>query len=202
MIVPVIIIGVVAVTAILAIIGKMNADAATASAVTGGTITPIPNAVGLAVPDDSTRTDANIGATSLDEWRKGGITTDPDTWPAGDAIWDICRAIARAEGYNTNGAAFRLNNPGDISDGASTYGSEAHDGSNITHFPNALTGWNYLYNKISNHIYGKSAVYPNTMTITDFAHKYAGQWSNWKTIVGRELQVDPDSSSFAQYVGV
>lgn len=196
------IVGVIGITAVLAIIGKMSADAATQSSSTGGRMSEVPNAVATAVPDDATRTDSNIGATSLDSWRTGGITTDPDTWPSGDAIWDICRAIALAEGYNTNGAAFKLNNPGDISDGASQYNSEFHDGSNITHFPDAVTGWNWLYQKISNHINGKSSTYPASMTITEFAKKYAGQWSNWKTIVGQQLQVNPDTTSFAWYVGV
>jgi len=128
------------------------------------------------------------------------ITTDPDTWPGGDRIWDICRAIGIAEGYNTNGAAFNLNNPGDISDGASTYGSEYHDGSNITHFPDAATGFNWLYQKIQNHINGKSASYPKSFTITQFAKVYAGNWQNWKNNVGQQLGVNPDQTTFADYV--
>jgi len=201
-VIAILVIGGIAITAILAIVGKMSADSAANSAVTGGTVARIPNPLATAVPDDASRTDSNIGSTSLESWRSGGITTDVDTWPSGDAIWDICRAIAKAEGYNTQHAAFRLNNPGDISDGAKQYGSEFSDGSNITHFPDAATGWNWLYNKISNHINGKSSTYPANLTITQVAQKWAGQWQNWKTIVGQELQVDPDSTTFAGYVGV
>lgn len=145
--------------------------------------------------------DTDVNISGGENWVQSGITTDPQTWPAGDAVWDICRAIAIAEGYNTNGAAFKLNNPGDISDGGSQFGAEAHDGSNVTHFPDAATGWNWLYNKISNHLAGKSSTYPQTMTITQFAQKYAGNWQNWKNNVGRALDVDPDTTTFAQYVG-
>lgn len=154
--------------------------------------------ISFAVPDNGITGDINIpDSYTMDATQ---ITTDPATWPSGNKVWDCCRAIGIAEGYNTNGAAFKLNNPGDISDGGSQYGSEYHDGSNITHFPDAATGWNWLYNKINNHVTGKSSTYPVTLTITAFAKKYAGNWQNWKNIIGKELGVDPDSTTFAQYV--
>lgn len=188
----------------LAFTGKSMVDAAAGSAPpqTGGadvsgawTDTPM----ATATPNDD-GTNGNIAATDMGNWRQSGITTDSATWPSGDSVWDICRAIAVAEGYNTNGAAFKLNNPGDISDGASEFGSEFHDGSNITHFPDAATGWNWLYNKINNHINGKSHTYPVGLTILGFAKKYAGNWQHWANNVGRELGVDPNTTTFAEYV--
>lgn len=195
------IVGGILAAALLAVIGKSQVEAASASSNAAPDNSPVTDSVGTAVPvNDSS--DENIEASSVTEWRNSGITTDYGTWPSGDAIWDICRAIAKAEGYDTNGAAFRLNNPGDISDGAKLYGSQFHDGSNITKFPDAATGWNWLYSKVSNHIFGKSDVYPAEWTITQFAHKYAAKWQPWKTIVGKELSVDPDNTTFSQYVGV
>src|SRR5580692_8534150 len=47
------------------------------------------------------------------------ITSDPSTWPNGDAIWTFAQAIAFAEGANLAGSVpDRTNNPGDLSDGA------------------------------------------------------------------------------------
>lgn len=193
------IVGGVLATVVLAIIGKSQVEAAFSSPQVD--LLPAPDVVGNALPWNESA-DENIEGTPVAEWRKTGITTDENTWPSGDAIWNICRAIAKAEGYNTNGAAFRLNNPGDISDGTPVFGSEYHDGSNITKFPDAATGWNWLYNKINNHILGESGVYPREWTITQFAKKYAANWQPWKNIVGRELKVNPDNTSFAEYVGV
>src|SRR5258708_26462293 len=79
------------------------------------------------------------------------ITFDESTWPSGDRVWNVCRAIARAEGANIEGSnPDRLNNPGDISDGGLTYGFEWHSGSSVTKFPDKQTGWQWLYSKISN----------------------------------------------------
>jgi hypothetical protein len=128
------------------------------------------------------------------------ITSDQSTWPSGSRIWDIARAIAIAEGANVAGSnPDRLNNPGDISDGASTYGSEAHSGSNVTTFPDKETGWSWLYNKLENIALGKSHVFSPSMTWTQFAQKYAGSWQNWVNNVTRELGVDPNST-FGDYV--
>lgn len=128
------------------------------------------------------------------------ITSDQSTWPQGDKIWDIARAIAIAEGANVEGSnPDRLNNPGDISDGASTYGSEAHSGSNVTTFPDKETGWSWLYQKLQNIANGKSHVFSTSMTWTAFAQKYAGDWHNWVANVTRELGVDA-SSTFGDYI--
>lgn len=109
-----------------------------------------------------------------------GITNDPSTWPTGDRIWDVARAIAHAEGYDVAGSVpNRLNNPGDISDGSVTFGSEHHSGSNVTHFPDAQTGWQWLYDKLNRIVEGKSTSYHRDWTWTSIAKTWAGDWQNW-----------------------
>jgi hypothetical protein len=184
-------------------VGHAAASTAAASA-TGNPLdsliaSEVPDQISItgAVPDNTMTGDQNIDDSITQ------ITTDPATWPSGDRIWDICRAIATAEGYDSNQAAFRNNNPGDISDGASEFGSEYVDGSNVTTFPDAPTGWNWLYTKISNHITGKSATYSANLTIAQVGQKWAAPGQpgiNWKNNVGRVLQVNPDTSTFTDYV--
>lgn len=124
-----------------------------------------------------------------------GITNDPSTWPTGDRIWDICRAVAMAEGANISGSApDRANNPGDISDGYITYGGFFASGSNITQFPDKQTGWQWLYNKWSNIINGGSAVYKVTFTWSEIAIIYAGNSSAWLNNVTSALGVSPDTT--------
>jgi hypothetical protein len=120
------------------------------------------------------------------------ITFDESTWPSGDRVWNVCRAIARAEGANIEGSVpDQLNNPGDISDGALTYGFEPHSGSSVTKFPDKQTGWQWLYDKISNVAAGKSKTYPSSWTWTQFAQKYAGDWRPWLSTVTGSLNVSP-----------
>src|SRR5260370_8915636 len=120
------------------------------------------------------------------------ITFDESTWPSGDRVWNVCRAIARAEGANVEGSVpDRLNNPGDISDGGLTYGFEPHSGSSVTDFPDKQTGWQWFYNKISNIVAGKSHVYSPSMTWTELAKKYAGNWRPWVANVTGSLGVSP-----------
>jgi hypothetical protein len=122
------------------------------------------------------------------------ITYDESTWPSGDTTWNVCRAIARAEGANIKDSnPDRLNNPGDISDGGATYGFETHSGSAVTNFPDKQTGWRYLYNKIrSAFIDETSNVYSPNMTWTQFAEKWAGDWQSWVANVTGPLNVSPD----------
>ena len=128
------------------------------------------------------------------------ITTDRTTWPSGDKIWQIAQAVAIAEGYDVpDSNPFRLNNPGDISDGFVEFGGEAHSGSNVTHFPDAETGWRWLYDKLSRIAQGQSAVYSPTMTWSDLAKKWAGNWVIWVANVTKELGVTPDSK-FEQFL--
>jgi hypothetical protein len=123
------------------------------------------------------------------------ITNDPQTWPSGDRIWLVCHAIAFAEGAHRAGSnPDRLNNPGDISDGFSEFGGEQHSNSNVTHFPDKATGWQWLYDKISNIANGSSASYSPSQSWNAFAQKWAGDWKNWVTNVTANLQVSPTSS--------
>jgi hypothetical protein len=125
------------------------------------------------------------------------ITNDPATWPTGDKVWDVCRAIAIAEGANIAGSnPDKLNNPGDISDGSLTYGFELHSGSSVTKFPDKSTGWNWLYAKIQNALVnGSSQIYSPDMTWTQLAQKYSGDWQKWVNNVTSQLGVSPDSRS-------
>ena len=128
------------------------------------------------------------------------ITNDRTTWPSGDRLWSIAQAIAIAEGYDRpNSNPFHLNNPGDISDGDAQFGGEPHSGSNVTHFPDAQTGWQWLYDKLSRIANSQSAVYSPSMTWTELAKKWAGNWVVWVANVTKELGVSPDST-FEEYV--
>lgn len=129
------------------------------------------------------------------------ITNDPNTWPSGNRIWDVCRAIAFAEGYDRGigTAPYDLNNPGDISDGKNLYGYEHHSGSDITHFPTASIGWQWLYIKISNIVNGKSSSYGKDWTIVQIAHTWAGNWQNWAANVANRLGVSI-STKLSDYV--
>lgn len=129
------------------------------------------------------------------------ITHDPATWPTGDKLWDLARAIAFAEGANIAGSVpDRLNNPGDISDGAITFGYEHHSGSNVTKFPTKLDGWNILRNKLYRLAMGDSAVYHRDMTWEQFAMKWAGNWKPWVATVTHHLNVKPNAT-LAGYFG-
>jgi hypothetical protein len=128
------------------------------------------------------------------------ITHNPATWPTGDPIWDMCHAAAIAEGANRAGSnPDRLNNPGDLSDDAERYGYEEHSGSKVTKYPDKQTGWGALYDKFSRIVTGASSVYPVTLTWTEVAQKWAGDWERWLQNVTAYLKVDPDSTP-AEYV--
>src|SRR5258707_6736343 len=125
-----------------------------------------------------------------------GITFDESTWPSGDRVWNVCRAIARAEGANVEGDnPDRLTNLGDISDDGITYGFEPHSGSSVTKFPDKETGWQWLYNKIQNaFVLGKSHVYSPSMTWTQLAQKWAANWRPWLDEVSGSLGVAADET--------
>jgi hypothetical protein len=118
--------------------------------------------------------------------------SDRNSWPAGDKVWQLAQAIAKAEGYGVsdgNGPT-RNHNPGDISDGANTYG---HDplitDSKVTTFPDDATGWQWLYHKLKNILDGGSHVYSPSMTFLEFAQKYAGSYVDWARNVTNDLGV-------------
>jgi hypothetical protein len=129
------------------------------------------------------------------------ITSDQGTWPSGDQLWQIAQAIALAEGYNRGSGyvPYDLNNPGDISDGAATYGSQPHSGSNVTTFPTAEIGWQWLYNKLNTISTGGSSVYQPTMTWQQIAALWAGDSGAWVNNVTSNLGVDP-TSAFEDYL--
>lgn len=128
------------------------------------------------------------------------ITNDPTTWPSGDKIWNICQAIAKAEGAAIAGSVpDRANNPGDVTDGISTYGALGSGCSNVTHFPTKQVGWNALYTKVSNIISGASITYCANWTWTQIAQKWSGNWQPWVTNVTGALGVDP-TSTVEEYV--
>jgi hypothetical protein len=129
------------------------------------------------------------------------ITADRSTWPTATPdnpnakLWEIAHAVAVAEGYDQpDSNPFRLNNPGDISDGYITFGGEQHSGSNVTHFPSAEVGWQWLYDKLNRIALGKSSVYSPEMTWQELGQKWAGDSVNWVNNVTRELGVDPQFS--------
>jgi hypothetical protein len=200
--VALIIVAGVGVALVLAFVGKTQVDAAVTGVTNAVQSVTNTNPMATATPLDG---DSDNIATDMTQWTQSGITTDPNTWPSGDAIWDICRAIAQAEGYNTNGAAFQLNNPGDLSPGdehgyATAGAAEFHGGSNIIHFATAADGWNALYTKVSNIVTGKSKVYLQTWTIAQVASKWAGNSGAWAANVARVLNLDANTDTFAGYV--
>jgi hypothetical protein len=151
------------------------------------------SASGQAMPDTD-----NAGSYNSDGSLTGSpITSDQSTWPGSDKVWDCCQGIALAEGYNQGLGTipYDYNNPGDITDSASQYGSGTNG---ITTFPTAEVGWQALYNKLSNIINGGSSTYPSTWTWQQVGNLWAGGDSNWATNVCNYLGVDP-STTPAQY---
>jgi hypothetical protein len=128
------------------------------------------------------------------------ITNDSSTWPASDAYWQMCCAIAKAEGYQKGAGyiPYDYNNPGDITDDASDYGSGTNG---ITTFPTAEVGWQALYTKISNICNGRSSAYPKDWDWTQVGTQWAGGDQNWATNVCNALNVDP-STTPASFAGV
>ncbi len=122
--------------------------------------------------------------------------TSQATWPSGNRVWDVARAIAKAEGYNLAGSnPARLNNPGDISDGRKVYGFEDHSGSSITKFPDAVTGWQWLYTKIARAANGNSNVYDSSMSWREIGALWAPpNAETWASNVSGALGLDSDSS--------
>lgn len=134
------------------------------------------------------------------------ITNDPGTWPGDDKLWNVCAAVALAEGYNNGiGAApYDLNNPGDLGPGdeageETAGGAQFHGGSLIIVFAVAEGGWRALRHKFSNIISGASHAYSASDSWSVVASKYAGNSANWLANVTGYLGVDAASTP-AQYV--
>lgn len=162
----------------------------------GGTVTPTANGakpIKVNPPGIFYQSDGSLTGVA--------ITNDAATWPTGDKVWDICNAVATAEGYNQGAGAapYDLNNPGDLSPGdeggfATCGQPQFHGGSNIILFCTAEDGWSALYHKFQNIVQGNSAVYPVTLTWAEVATKYAGNSAAWLANVTNYLQVTTDST--------
>ena len=123
------------------------------------------------------------------------ITHDPKTWPSNDPIWDICRAVAFAEGADIEGSVpDRLNNPGDISDFLGVFGSEFHNGSKVTRFPTKEAGWAHLHWKFKRVVDGESHIFLVSYSWLRVARKYAKNWEPWLKIVTEKLGVTIEST--------
>lgn len=155
---------------------------------------------------------SNVNETGVNVYSSDGtvtgatITNDPNTWPGDDKLWNICAAIAFAEGYNIGSgtAPYDLNNPGDLGPGdeggeQTAGGAQWHGGSNIIVFSQAEGGWRALRNKFQHIISGTSTVYHVTDTWQQVAGKYAGNSAAWLTNVTGYLGVETTSTP-AQYV--
>jgi hypothetical protein len=191
--------------------------------------------IGFAVgPQPTTVVDALTGTTEGDTSPVGGgptsdtigtfrsdgsltgspITNDPATWPGAQpaypngAVWDICTAVALAEGFNqgVGTAPYDLNNPGDLSPGdeaeqATAGPAQYHGGSNIIFFATVEGGFVALYDKFFRIVSGNSKVYPASWTWAQVAKEYAGNSAAWLKNVTGYLGVDPASTP-AQYAGL
>ena len=132
------------------------------------------------------------------------ITSDQSTWPGGDLVWNVCRAIALAEGANVGGSApDRFNNPGSLSKG-DEHGQPVAgyttlpDGEVLIVFASKEAGWNALHTKISNMVSGTSSSYAPQMSWRQIAQRYAGNADAWLSNVTAALGVGPDDI-FANY---
>ena len=125
------------------------------------------------------------------------ITQDSSSWPGSNKTWELCCAIATAEGYQDGPGAipYDYNNPGDITDDASQYGSTA---AGITTFPSAEVGWQALYDKVSNLVAGESSVYPADWSWEQVGAVWANGDANWARNAAAYLGIDP-STTLASY---
>lgn len=165
------------------------------------------------LPDDLGTTTGTPNQTGTFMYASDGsltgnsITNNPLTWPGASSaypngkLWDICTAVAMAEGYNqgVGTAPYDLNNPGDLSpgdeNGQSTCGQpQTHGGSAIILFCTAENGFIALYDKFANIVAGRSTVYSKTATWTQVAQKYAGNSAAWLVNVTNYLGVDIGST--------
>ena len=113
-------------------------------------------------------------------------------------MWNVCRAIALAEGANVSSSApDRANNPGDLSKGDEhgqpvTGYTTLPDGEVLIAFANKEAGWNALYTKIAHIVSGASSTYSPQMSWRQIAQKYAGNAAAWLNNVTAVLGVGPD----------
>lgn len=168
---------------------------------------------GTVVPDTTQDGTSNANQTGTFMYSSDGtltgtaITNDPASWPGADSdypnakVWNICAAVALAEGYNqgVGTAPYDLNNPGDLSPGdeagqATCGAPQNHGGSAIILFCTVESGFIALYKKFDNIVNGRSTVYPKSLTWTQVSQKYAGNAAAWLTNVTNYLGVDIGST--------
>lgn len=108
----------------------------------------------------------------------------------------IAQAIAAAEGFGIPGTVpTRANNPGDLCLGDLGNGViTSSGGEQITVFPDAATGWSYLYNQVNLMINNQSSNYNTSMTWAQIGAKYAGPNTPWGANVAAQLGVDVNST--------
>lgn len=171
---------------------------------------------GVPSPTGSPVNQTGVTVSNSDQSLTGSfITSDVNTWPGpspaypNGQVWNICTAVALAEGFNLGpGAApYDLNNPGDLSPGdeagQSTSGpAQVHDGSSIIVFATCEGGFIALYTKFDNIVSGKSKVYPATATWAQVAVLYAGNSAAWLNNVTGYLGVSSSSTPAAYVNGV
>lgn len=103
-------------------------------------------------------------------------------------VFDIAKAIARAEGYFSEGSlSARANNPGDLKLGDLGHGMI--EGKTI--FPDGDSGWKHLSDQIRHMLSGNDKLWPHTMTLADAGLKYSGGDPAWAGNVAKELGVYP-----------
>lgn len=193
---------------ILLIIFLVIAVAGAAKGNVFGSFLSLPSAgTAPALPPAVTGNETGVIVYNSDSSLTGAIiTNDPSTWPGDDKLWNICEAVAFAEGYNQGigNAPYDLNNPGDLGPGDEAGeevagGAQFHGGSLIIVFSVAEGGWRALRHKFQNIISGASHVYSAADSWATVASKYAGNSANWLANVTGYLGVDTTSTP-AQYV--
>ena len=101
-------------------------------------------------------------------------------------IQDFSQSIASAEGYGVpNAIPTKANNPGDLELG-DLFGLGVL-GQGITVFPDATTGWEYLYNQVGIMLSGQSSHYQVTENFTSVGATYAGDSVAWPANVVSQL---------------
>lgn len=105
-------------------------------------------------------------------------------------IFDIARAIARAEGFYSPGSLpARANNPGDLElPGV----KPAIEGKTV--FPSVVSGWNHLLAQIAGMLSGTDKLWPATMTLADAGMRYSGGDPDWAGNVAKDLGVYPGTT--------
>lgn len=110
---------------------------------------------------------------------------------------EFSHAIARAEGFYQAGTLpARYHNPGDLKvrAGEKYPGQVGVGKAGHVIFRNNQCGWWALYHQVDKIMTGDSRFYTPQMTLTDVAHRYAGNWRRWAQNVAHNLGVPPSTT--------